>query len=521
MKHKSLVITIFIVAFILRSFNITTNPPALYGDELTINLDAYSIAKTGHDQTGAFLPLTFSMGAGRPAGYVYGSIPFVYLFGPTALGVRSLSILSGMGIVILLYLLGRKIFDDKLGVVAAAIGAVSPWDIALSRGGFETHFALFLALVGIYCFIKAKEKPLFYIYSAVSFGLTLHTYPTYKLTLPIFLCLLFWFQGGKKIINFGKKYFLTGMAIFLILVILSISQTFIGNSEERFSNINILSQGKLKAEIEQKINFERTITNLPTSISKYFHNKGVEYAKVLIENYLENFSMDFLFIHGDRNPRHNMATMGEFYLADGLLILIGILNLWKNKKIILFLLLWIILSPIPTAFVGNPHALRSAFMLPPIIFLSACGLITILNKKNKIVIGVLATVFIIQFIFFTQKLYFLAPKEYSNFWAYDAKQASEQALQDKKNYDFIFLSDKIDNIEFAYPVYAKIEPLQIIEQNKTKFSINGLKFKKFDNIYIGNIPEEELDQFLENVDKRTLFIGPNNLSTAVLTTTQK
>ena len=99
---KFIFIVILILAALLRVININNNPPALYGDEITIALDSYSLLKTGQDQLGNNLPLTFSMGAGRPAGYVYAAVPFVAVFGPTPLGVRMPSILSGLGIIILL-----------------------------------------------------------------------------------------------------------------------------------------------------------------------------------------------------------------------------------------------------------------------------------------------------------------------------------------------------------------------------------------------------------------------------------
>jgi len=194
MKTKAILLIIILIGFILRVVNINNNPPSLYGDELTIILDANSLLHTGKDQLGNSFPLTFEMGAGRPAAYVYLSIPFVALFGPTALGVRILSVLSGIGIVFLMYLLGKEIFSKRVGVIAAAVTTVSPWDISLSRAGFEAHLALLLALLGIYCFIKAKEKSFLYPLSALSFGLTLHTYPTYKLTLPVFIPLLVWYQ---------------------------------------------------------------------------------------------------------------------------------------------------------------------------------------------------------------------------------------------------------------------------------------------------------------------------------------
>lgn len=506
MNRKIILTIIILIGLFLRIIDIGKLP--LYGDELTIALDSYSLFHTGQDQLGNSFPVTFQMGAGRPAGYVYGSIPFVAFFGPSALGVRGLSILSGLGIIILLYYIGRTLFSEKVGLFASFITSVSLWDISLSRGGFEAHFALFLALLGFLLFLKAKENPVFYIFSALSFGLNLHTYPTYKVSLLLFLPLLFWFVERGSISESGKKYLAGGLLILMFSGILALSQTFIGGSETRFSDINIFSQTKLKDTIEQKINSERSISDMPQSISKYFHNKPIEYTKILIENYLQNFSLDFLILHGDRNPRHNMATMGQIYLIEIILILAGLFIFWqKYKKNLIFLILWLILAPIPTAVIDLPHALRSSFMLPPLILFSALGLTVILNQKNKVIFLLIFTVFVIQFIFFTQKLYFLSANEYSSFWSYSAGVASELAITNKDKYKFIFLSDMIDSIEFAYPAYAKIDPVLVISQNKNKTSLASLTFKKFDNVYIGHIPKGDISQFIDNLDGSVLFIG--------------
>lgn len=510
MKPKLLLFSIVMVGFLLRTLFINSSHPALYGDELTITLDVYSIYKTGHDQLGNFLPLTFHMSAGRPAGYVYGSIPFVALFGPTSIGVRALSILSGIGIIILLFLLGKKLFSKKVGLLAAAIGAVSPWEISLSRGGFEAHFALFLALLGTYLFILAKQKPVLFIFSVLSFGLTLHTYLTYKVTILLFLPLLLWYQKGlKKAVVENKKYFFIGVFVFMVLSGLAFSQTFLAGSENRFFSINIFSQNNIKATIEQKINFERQITKLPQPLARYFHNKPIEYTKVFFENYLQNFSMDFLILHGDRNPRHNMATMGEIFFVELILIFIGLVTFWsKSRRVILFLVFWLFLAPIPTAIVDTPHALRSAFMLPPLILLSALGLVTVFNYKNKLFTGLILLLLVIQFIFLLQKLYFLAPKEYSRFWSYPAKLASEITQESKDKYNYVILSDRIDNIEYAYPVYAKIDPKIIIAQNQNKTLLNNSPLKKFGNVYIGYIPDKKIEDFINALQGSVLYVGP-------------
>jgi len=510
---KSTYFFLFIIflGFFLRVFWINQSPPSLYGDELTIALDSNSILHTGRDQLGNFFPLTFQMGAGRPAGYVYGSIPFVAIFGTTAMGVRGLSILSGIGIIILLFLICRQ-FSPKVGLAAAFIAALSPWNISLSRGGFEAHFALFLAILGTYLFIKARDIPLLYIFSALNFGLTLHTYPTYKVSLLFFLPILLWYTRVKAPLA-GRKYFLSGVIIFLTLGLIALSQTFIGGSEKRFADINIFSKDDLKEKIEQKINLERTINNLPLVVSQFFHNKPTEYTKVFIENYLQNFSIDFLILHGDRNPRHNMATIGETFLAEGILAIIGFLYLWqKHKRIFILVVLWLILAPIPTALVDFPHALRSSFMLPPLIILSSFGLTKILEYKNKLFLVSLGIIFAVQFIFFVQKLYFLAPNEYSSFWSYPAKAATEYALESKAKYSYIILADNIDSIQFAYPVYAKVSPSEVLAQNNKLSELNGFRFRRFDNVYIGSISKTETQKFLDRLEGSYVYLGPPDLS---------
>ena len=506
-KSRLLLALIIFLGLILRIVWINSSPASLYGDELTIALDANSLLKTGQDQLGNTFPLTFQMGAGRPAGYVYGSIPFIAIFGSSALGVRSLSILSGLGIIILLYFLGRKLFSKEVGLGAAFIAAVSPWEISLSRGGFEAHFALMLFLLGVYFLIKAKEKPLFYILSALSFGLTLHTYPTYKVNLLFFIPLLFWVVGIKNIFEKGKKYFTMGVIIFLVLGFIGLSQSFIGGSERRFLDINFLSREDIKSRIEQKIIHERNTSQLHKIVVKFFHNKPFEYTKIFLENYLQNFSLDFLVLHGDRNPRHNMATMGQVFLAEAILIIVGILTLWKQKKLFLFLFLWLVIAPIPTAIIDLPHALRSSSMLPPLILLSAIGLVKIINTKNKTLLKVIFLIFTIQFVFFIQKMYFLAPNEYGSFWSYSAKLASEQALQNKNKVKYIFLSSRIDNIEFAYPLYGKVDPSVVISQNKISTKVGDFSFKKFDNVYIGYVPSKEIQKFLDGLEGPSLYIG--------------
>ena len=260
MRNRILFILLLAFALVVRTLFITKL--SLYGDELTMVYDTYSILKTGKDATGQIFPLTFKMGAGRPAGYIYASVPFVYLFGPTELGVRSLSILSSLGIIILIYFLGKKLFSEKAGLFASFITSISLWDIYLARGGFEAHFALFLALLGITLFLYGK-----YIPWAIAWGFAIFTYPTFKLTLPLMFLILVWFSGIKYIIK--SKLFIGSLIILAIFGGFAVKETFKGVSEQRFLNINIFSDTNIRQQVVQLVNEERTASTLP-AVSRYF-----------------------------------------------------------------------------------------------------------------------------------------------------------------------------------------------------------------------------------------------------------
>lgn len=463
-----------LLGLLIRIYNISTLP--LYGDELTIVYDSYSLLKTGMDQTGEAFPLTFKMGAGRPPGYVYGSIPFVAMFGPSIWGVRSLSIISGLGMIILMYFLGKKIFNQKVGIIASFLTSISMWDIYLSRGGFEAHFGLFLATFGVVLFLYKKYIPVAFLW-----GLAIFTYPTFKLTIPLLFLALLFFSGVKKTVKYKQslagftgKSFLVSIVILAIFAGFSINETYKGTSEERFLRMNTFSDLELKESIVQKVNNERYLSTLPEIIKPFFYNKPFSYSRILLDNYMENISLPFLYLRGDRNPRHNPGEWGMFYLIELPLLFAGLYFLKKNEKRKLSILIsWILIVPLATMFLSQTHGLRNAFMLPPFILISAY----VLSKLNKKMAITAVGLMIIQLIFVLSAVYFLAPAKFSNFWSKEAMIKSYLAIEKKDDFETVVLSTKIDNIEYAYPVYAKVDPQEVISQYN-QFP------KKYDNVVI-------------------------------------
>lgn len=517
-KKYYLLVAILIFSFLIRFWQIDKVPSAsLYGDELTEVYDSYSISKTGYSQTGDFLPWTFRMAEGRPPGYVYFSIPFVSFLGPSIVGARLLSILSGVGIVLLMFYLGKLLVNERIGFAAAILSSISPWAIHLSRAGFETNFALFLTLLGTVTFLKGKTKHWLFVLSALSFGLAIHTYPTYKLTVPLLVIFLILYQKAYLLLT-NKKIYIAA-CIFSMIMIGAISivftQALLFGSEGRILNINVFNQEKLREDITQKINYDLTLEQTsPNIFKKFLHNKPLEYGFVIGENYLQSFSLNFLFLHGDTNPRHNPATMGELYLVELITILLGLFYLLKTKNNNLKLIItWLAIAPLPAAIISEPHALRNTLMLPPLLLLSATGFIfiwdSLKNGRLKFLSLLIFLFVLLQFVFFIDRYFFISPYAFSRYWSYPAKMASDIVMENRNNYKYLILSDSLDNIEFAYPVYAKIDPRLVIAQNYQRTDLKQYKFKSFENVYIGNIPDGEIEKFINDLPGTVLYIGTN------------
>ncbi len=148
------------------------------------------------------------------------------------------------------------------------------------------------------------------------------------------------------------------------------------------------------------------------------------------------------------------------YLIEFSLLLIGLYYLAKNsKRNLLLIIAWILIVPLATMFMGQTHALRNNLMLPVFILISAYALTNISTKARIFIFSL----FGIQLIYVLSTIYFFAPNKFGSFWSLEAKTASLEAINADKNQQII-LSTKIDNIEYAYPVYAKIDPKLVIEQ---------------------------------------------------------
>lgn len=100
---------------------------------------------------------------------------FMSLFGQTDSGIRIGLLLMNLGSVLLLFYIGRKLFSNLTGSIAAALyGILSISPAFLAQAAHATHFVTFFALGGTLLLLNALEKRnlLLFFSSGVMMGLS-------------------------------------------------------------------------------------------------------------------------------------------------------------------------------------------------------------------------------------------------------------------------------------------------------------------------------------------------------------
>jgi 4-amino-4-deoxy-L-arabinose transferase-like glycosyltransferase len=151
-KTPYLLYAILPVALLMRLwwvFNVKTAP--VY-DFLKFHLGAVSIAE------GMGYKLYGNPTAFEPIGYP-GFLALLYRFlGPRIIFPKLANVAFSLGIIILTYLIGKKLFNQAIGLVAAFFIAFSPRNITYTSVlGNEIYFT-FLMLVVIHLMLNYKEK---------------------------------------------------------------------------------------------------------------------------------------------------------------------------------------------------------------------------------------------------------------------------------------------------------------------------------------------------------------------------
>src|SRR3989338_381654 len=448
MKKYIYIILLFIVAFsfILRFYKVTKDPPSLNWDEASIGYNAYSILKTGKDEWNQAFPIHFkAYGEYKLPVQIYLSIPGIYFFGLNELGIRITPVIYGTLTVLVIFFLGRILFESEIaGLASAFLLGISPWHIQLTRASFESSLATFWVSLGMWFLIKGFKNQRWFIISMIPFALSVFTYNSARIFTPLFLLTIL-FIYRKELLKFKKIIFLS-MLVFTIFLIPLTPFLLSGERSSRYKLVSITDDPGLIP----RINENRGDSKLPKPLPRLLHNKVTYISFYFARNYLAHFTPQFLFISGTPHKQHHVQNMGELYWFQAPFLLIGLLGLFGLKhKFKNLLLSWVLLAYLPVAVTGDsiPHALRTLIANPFYQLVSAFGFYKFwvwLKLERKVIINVASIltilIVVISIYYYLYNYYEIYPIKYSKDWQYGYKQAVNYIAQHRDEYDLIVFS---------------------------------------------------------------------------------
>jgi hypothetical protein len=387
-KYLLLFIAILAIGIFVRVWEFGTLPPGLNPDEASIGVEAYYIYKFGLDRNGISYPVhLISWGSGQNALYAYMLIPFVALRGINAVSVRLPMLLSGILSIPLIYIAGKRLFDEKFALTAMFFMAISPWHIINTRWAVESNIMPFFFLAGFTSLLFASRENKWFIVSSIFFALCLYAYGTAYVGVPVFLAL------AVPVLLYAKRMSITqaimGLVIFT-LIALPIALFIASNT----FNWDAIQLGLI------------TIPRLP--VQARYEDMAAVFSTSPLQAMAENATimLRLLWTQADAFPWNHVEPFGYFYKFTFPLVVAGVFLLIpfkynKEKRIERWLLLsWMIAS----VFIGIMHPVnltRLNLIFTPILLCIAV-LVLELDKVVHRILRVMLFAFFIGFVLFTR-----------------------------------------------------------------------------------------------------------------------
>ncbi len=262
------------------------------GDDIAYNNLAYQVSENTFDITENF--------KGTRIGLIYPTALFYKLFGVNLFTANLLPLIISLLSIILIYSLGKLLFNERVGLIGAFLLSIFPLHITYSTIVFPDLPSAFFVTLAVYLFLKAeKEKSyLYFLSSGISIGIA---YLMKELSIIIFVFFPLYLIYKKTL---RKEHLLVPFG-FLIIFSLESLYYFLKTSDALFRYNIVKSQ-----------NIHILTTYYPSYLSRIWER---------------------LFLH---YPYVVLTQVGKFFYTA--IFLSALYLIMKKRKKITLLLLWTI-----------------------------------------------------------------------------------------------------------------------------------------------------------------------------------
>ncbi len=451
---------IVIIALVLRALYLSQVPTATTYDQLYYILNAQSFLSTGKDISGSvgLIDLFFFK---YPVGALaQAELPFILqvlslIFFPLSLSSAAYpNVVLSCGVVILMYLIGRKLFDERTALIIAFTTAINPWMIFAGRTFYEMTPATFFYLAGFYVLLIAKKWKI--LFSLPLFFLAFYSYIGTKIVLIPFLFVSIFYC--YFVIN-KRKYLLQYcvlLGVSMLFVLLYALQLMTHPDHSRLGDIFLPTHPSLPDQVNEvrKLSLQSPFTSL-------FENKYTLYLRMITSQFLNIFNPLYLFVQGD--TFFSQYRHGLFYLLDAVFLLVGSVALFIRKKVLFILVTsFILLATIPHVihYSENPanFAPHITLLFPFVIFVIGVGISTLMmslrrNRRPILILSVLI-LYIINLLNFMNIYLYQFPLQTGLFDSTPRVLTKYLSLHEEKDREVIIYSTSQKELFMKYLFYG-------------------------------------------------------------------
>lgn len=219
-EHQYIAVFVLVlIGSLARLLFLSSYPGGVSQDEAFSGYDAFSLANYGVDCFGYHFPVyNTSWGSGMSALYSWLTIPFIKLFGLNLWSMRLAQALLGIISLLVLYLLMKKVTNNKIALLTLFLFTISPWHIVMVRWGLDSATTPAFLLFAMYFFVLGLEREKYLLLSAVFYGLSLYCYAFLWTLLPFILL----FQIGYAYIHKKIRFSLVSIGAAIIIFLFAL-----------------------------------------------------------------------------------------------------------------------------------------------------------------------------------------------------------------------------------------------------------------------------------------------------------
>jgi 4-amino-4-deoxy-L-arabinose transferase-like glycosyltransferase len=392
------IIIIILLAFALRTYQLTEIPPGLTHDEANHGRDSINVLD-------GVLLFYFPLNYGSEPLYNYVVAGNMALIGENLFALRYVNIIFSVLAIAAGYLWVNWAFGRSTAILAAALIAVSFWPLATSRQALRAGLLPFIATAGVIFFwlilrwaqkepekksIGSKKVWWIVLGFAVCVAATLHTYLAARilwLIYPLFLGYLALVH--RSLFRGVWKPVLAGLAGAGLLII------------PMFAYVQANPEAETRLEM-----LDGPLQNLLAG----------ELAPIF-ENVSQALQAFFRPGFGDHFLAYNIPGRPVLFAVSAIFFLIGIfVALWRwRQPAYAFLLIWLFVGILPSLVTGaEANTTRNLGALPPTYILPAIGFVALSaplerrwGNSGRLILAGSVTVWLLSLLFVTVNDYFL------------------------------------------------------------------------------------------------------------------